>query len=77
MFRTGLFILLTSITATLFGAWSAAYFFPTLAPTPMLWLFGGLIDGFGYALILFLTATLFPSTFFAAFPATRAKKTSL
>ena len=74
MFRPLFFIFLNSIAATLFGAWSAAYFFPTVAPLPLLWLIGGAIDGVGYGLVLFLAAQFFPTAFFASFSLPKAKK---
>jgi hypothetical protein len=62
------YIFISSIGATLFGAWMAAWGFAGTAPFIILLALGGIIAGAGYVLILFLAAQFFPGTFFAAFP---------
>ena len=68
MLRAGLFVFLTSVAATLVGAWSAAFLFPTLAPVPLLWVIGGAVDGVGYAFTLLVVGAFFPNAFSASFP---------
>ena len=67
MLRPLSYIFISSIGATLFGAWLSAWGFASTAPFIVLLAVGGVAGGALYALILLLAAAFFPDTFFAAF----------